>query len=274
MQARCSRCGGAFAFEQFGPQRCPHCGAETVIEAPPNPYAPPVGPVGGLRDEAAPRSEEPIPWEQRREIGRWTAFRETVNEIIRQPAALFERMRTDSDEGAFAYYCLVMIVPASLAILWSWSRTNIGQVDELARLLPPQAPGFVREMFGLLRYFPTWQGLLASMAMTAVGRALQLVIWAGLAHVFLALLGMSRAGWTATFKTFAYASTPGLLYIVPACGAFIGFIWIAVLSVIGLSRVHRIGTGSAIAAVLTPALVPCLAACVVGAVAGIYSAHP
>jgi hypothetical protein len=60
MIARCARCQGTFQTDTFGPQRCPHCGAELLLA---DPNAPPPAAGGPERPSAPPSvpSQEATP---------------------------------------------------------------------------------------------------------------------------------------------------------------------------------------------------------------------
>jgi hypothetical protein len=87
------------------------------------------------------------------------------------------------------------------------------------------------------------------------------VVWSGLAHFLLRTFDRPSRPFYATFRMANYAMAPLILTVVPICGNIVGWIWVLVLMVRGLARVHRIGTAPAVLAVLLPFIVPvCLAA--------------
>jgi hypothetical protein len=85
-----------------------------------------------------------------------------------------------------------------------------------------------------------------------------LALGAGLIHVALLLLGGAKSGYSATLRAASYSYAPAAIGIVPFCGAIVECVWSVVLVVIGLSVLHNISRGKAVAAVVLPLLLFCL----------------
>jgi hypothetical protein len=82
-----------------------------------------------------------------------------------------------------------------------------------------------------------------------------LFVSAGVTHLMLLLFAGIQRPYSTTARVFAYAYSPQLLGIIPYLGSVIGFFWMVVVAIIGLSAAHRITTGRAALAVLLPLIV-------------------
>jgi uncharacterized membrane protein YjjP (DUF1212 family) len=77
-------------------------------------------------------------------------------------------------------------------------------------------------------------------------------------HFFLIVLGGAKKRFEATFRVVCYSGgATAILHLLPACGAWIGFVWALIAAIIGLSVVQGIGKGRAAAAVLLPFISCC-----------------
>ncbi len=96
-----------------------------------------------------------------------------------------------------------------------------------------------------------------SLLFVPVGVILYNLIWSGVLHLSLRLLGAAGFGYGATLKVVTYSYSATAFNVFPLCGAPISMVWSVVLQVIGLREMHRISTGRAIWAWLLPFLVLC-----------------
>jgi hypothetical protein len=88
-----------------------------------------------------------------------------------------------------------------------------------------------------------------------VGGILGLIIGGAWLHLWVYVCG-GREGYAQTVKAMAYGGTPGyVLGWIPFLN-IIGAIWAFVVSLIGLSRLHGIGIGRALAAYILACVIP------------------
>ena len=97
-------------------------------------------------------------------------------------------------------------------------------------------------------------GILLVPVMVVIG----VFIASGIAHLCLMLVGGANNPFEATFRVVAYSQALSLLNVIPFCGGLAAAIWILVVEMIGLSRVHNISVGRAALAVLLPVVLCCL----------------
>jgi hypothetical protein len=83
------------------------------------------------------------------------------------------------------------------------------------------------------------------------------VVWAGLLHLSLIIVGGAKEGFEATFRVVCYSSGPELLNLIPAVGGIIGLVWKVYLTLVGLRKIHGITTMRAASAIVIPVLFTC-----------------
>ena len=158
---------------------------------------------------------------------------------------------------------IFLLIAALITTLLKWGvdavvppismPSSFSQNAQLAPLLAMQKQGMASSggMISTLIVLPIFL-LLAAFITTAV--------W----HVSLMILGGANKPFEATYRVYCYvAGACALLSMVPCCGPFISLGWNIVASMIGLSKVHGIGSGKALTAILLP-LILCCGLCSVG----------
>jgi hypothetical protein len=219
-------------------------------------------PLGEVIDEIAPDSAltepgsvappvpvnaEAFPWEQRAEKGFLNALLETIRLVLLEPARAFRMMPLVGGTGAPLFFFVLL--------------TTVGGVAGLAYQLVINAvnPSAVT---------PEQRMVAEALASTAVlGATIMILpfVFAALAflssaltHLALMILGGAKKSFEATFRVTCYAGgSTAVLQLLPVCGALAAWIWNIFLMVTGLSEVHGISKGRALAAVLLPTLVCC-----------------
>lgn len=255
MLARCPSCRNTFSTDRAGRQSCPVCGkplvvpeAAQAVAAPPEP-APPPGPAG-------------TPWERREELGLWSAWGQTVQQALLEPAKLFSAARLDRN-AAQLWFVL------SLSPFW--------MVGQLFTLLFPNRPDAMTawaervlrpDQLGLFKQLMAQNAQLNSPGIIVLLSLLSpVMLWlflylnAGVTHLIALLFGQARRGFPATFAACAYGSAPLVLLVVPGCGSIIALVWLVVLIGIGLKETHGITSSGAAATVLAPYLFICCLCC-------------
>ena len=219
-------------------------------------------PLGEVIDEIAPDSAlaEPgavapplpaaadaFPWEQRAEKGFLNALLETIRLVLLEPARAFRMMPLVGGIGAPLFFFVLL--------------TTVGGVAGLAYQLVINA---VNPAAGT----PEQRMVAEALASTAVlGATIMILpfvfaalafISAALTHLALMIIGGAKKSFEATFRVTCYAGgSTAVLQLLPVCGALAAWIWNIFLMVTGLSEVHGISKGRALAAVLLPTLVCC-----------------
>lgn len=194
-------------------------------------------------DHGEPPAElQPIPvtprtgpaWESTGPTG--PRFMETVKAVLLAPTATFQTMRREGGYGP----------PLTFGVLGSTIGFAIGMLMQLAiAIMTPGTSAARRPEVGVfammfLLFLPILLGV-------------SLLFWAALYHVVLRLLGAARHPFETTFRVVSYTyGATSLLQIFPVCGGIIGFVYSAIVSIIGLTQAQDAPTGKATAAVLVP----------------------
>jgi hypothetical protein len=189
---------------------------------------------------------EGIPWERRAEIGFFPGLFETIRAVLLEPSKAFSAMPITGGLGAPLFFFVLVGSIGGLAgfvyqaVLNSINPSTSAQDQAMMALL-----GSTAVIGGSIMIMPV---LLAAVAF----------VTAALIHLALMVLGGANRPFEATFRVVSYSGgSTAVLQLLPACGAFAATIWNFVIMVIGISAVHKIGTGRAAVAVLLPTLICC-----------------
>lgn len=187
-----------------------------------------------------------IPWERRAEIGFFPGLLETIRAVLLEPAKAFSAMPITGGLGAPLFFFVLVGSIGGLAgfvyqaVLNSINPSSTPQDQAMMALL-----GSTAVIGGSIMIMPI---LLAAVAF----------ITSALIHLALMVIGGANRPFEATFRVVCYSGgATAVLQLLPVCGAFAATIWNFIVMVIGISAVHKIGTGRAAVAVLLPTLVCC-----------------
>ena len=204
---------------------------------------------------SAPPSASPLPWEA--PDAKLKAIFPTVVEFVRRPLAAYGRMSLAVDlVRPIAYFVALILIKVIIEV--AWSLPQHGKLVETYRTtLEQMGQGAMWEQIAPYLNRP---GLLYTVLVVAspLIYLILLFVWAGLVHLSGSVLGASSAGFSGTLRVIAYAATAGVASIIPFVGGLVGLIWFLVLTMIGLSVVHRADGWKAALATLAPLLICCL----------------
>jgi hypothetical protein len=210
-----------------------------VPPEPPPPFVPPTPPP--------PPSALPLPWEQTG-YPFFPAVYETCKLFLTRPSEAYARVSpTVSVWRPFLFGCLLAFVMNFFSSFYQAllrTVTGRGMSSWLGRDLGENT-------------IPAFAAFTISVLVSPFLIPIGLALGAGLIHVALLLLGGAKSGYSATLRSASYSYAPAFVGIVPFCGALVGGIWSVVLMVIGLSVLHHVSRGKAVAAVLLPCLLFC-----------------
>ena len=193
------------------------------------------------------------PWEQRATLGLVKATWETIKAVLTQPSHALATMRR---EGGLGSPLLFLLVTAGIG----------GMISQLYSVF------FQGAMFGMLASMgagtgpQTFPGVGTSMAMQIgvvvimpVLTVFGAFVYAGLAHLALKMLKGANQPFETTMRAVCYTTgAGGALYVIPFCGAYIGWIWGLVALCIGLGKAHDTSTEKGVGGALLPMLFCCL----------------
>ncbi len=187
-----------------------------------------------------------IPWERRAEIGFFPGLFETIRAVLLEPSKAFSAMPITGGLGAPLFFFVLVGSVGGLAgfvyqaVLNSINPSSTPQDAAMMALL-----GSTAVIGGSIMVMPI---LLAAVAF----------ITSAMIHLALMVLGGANRPFEATFRVVCYSGgATAVLQLLPVCGAFAATIWNFIVVVLGISAVHKIGTGRAAVAVMLPTLLCC-----------------
>jgi hypothetical protein len=206
---------------------------------PPTPPLPSSSPPGAM----------PLPWEQPG-YPFFAALYETTKLLLSRPREAFARSSPTIGIGRPLLYGFILSFIGNFftAIYNFWAKT-------IAQSMPVHAP--MHDWMGSNWAIPPFAQMLGTILASPFLIPLGILIAAGVVHLFLILLGGAPGGYANTVKAECYSNAPLFLAILPICGSIGGAAWALVVLVIGLTVVHKVSTGKAIAALLLPLLLCC-----------------
>jgi hypothetical protein len=281
MLARCAFCQKTFDTDRFGVQPCPHCGQQVHLADPrapaptePAPQAAPPPPSPGAWTGPGPApgaswavGEADAPFALRSSQGFLSTYVTTWKLACLQPAEFFRSVKVGSPGSAVLFGVVAMTVA-------SWFQTGYGV------LLGAATRGMIQEALRQLpqgsQFQDTWMvqwisgatlvGTVAQLVAAPFLSAIWLLIWAGIYHVALLVLGAASRGFDATLTVVGYAA--GALLIgaapVPGLANLVGVVWFGFATAIGFREAQRTTSGKAWTALLLPFLAVCACCCAVG----------
>ena len=175
-----------------------------------------------------------------------------IKSFVTSPGEAFSLSRRSGDLGS----------PLLYAIIISFVTGLIGQLWALVfgSSMLAMMPSEMREA---MPFFMGAQGagVMVSLVLIPILTVVWVFVWGAIMHVLLMLLGggeAAEAGFEATLRVVAYSSTGNIAKVVPVIGDLISTLWMIVLAVIGLTRIHGTSEGKAVAVVLLPLVVCCV----------------
>jgi hypothetical protein len=244
--ALCPHCRHAVADPPAG--LCPNCGG--VLQGPPAGASSAPGRAASIGAPAAPGPG--IAWDERDRIGFFNALVETTRQVLTEPGAFFRAMPVTGGLGSPLLYGVVLGW-AGLVATSFYQAIFRSIVGSGWTALGADRP----EIEALLGWVGGWAGFVGQAVFGGIAVAIGMFVAAGILHVVLMLLGGARRGFEATFRVVGFAEATSVLFLIPFCGQVLGWIWCAVLYVLGLAAAHEIGHGKAAAAVLLPIALCC-----------------
>lgn len=222
----CPHCGNETGEGQLF---CQHCGASLAMET--------------KAESASNRGKSP--WEDRERNGFFRGIGQTVSSVLFRPSAFYRRMEV---RGGYTDPLLFSMIVGmiGLAASYVWQIMLKSTLQSMIPGMPASSHAAMQagDMVVLAFFSPLF--LIAG-----------LFISSGFLHLFLLLVRGARAGYEATFRVVAYASSANVLLLIPFCGNIVSGIWIIVLLIIGFREAHEISGGKAAAAVLLPLIACC-----------------
>ena len=172
-------------------------------------------------------SDKDIPWESK-SGGMLASLFKTIKQVLFSPGDFYSRLKPYGNAGyPISFAVLTSIVPYLVTLFFQFSfiAPSLNQLNDIG--IPLEAIAGPVLFIGVAVLLP-------------IILIISLYIGAAVIHVSLIILFGRNERYSATFRVLAYTSAAQLWSIIPFIGPLISGIWALVLSVVGLSKVHRI----------------------------------
>ena len=210
---------------------------------------------------ASPTPAALIPWEDPA-VGSAAGLFRTIGMVIGKPTEAFLRVGAGSGLGRpLVFGVLVGYVALVAALVWN-ALTRALTVSLLSEYAP--------ELQNELARNQAFSDAAVTIVLAVAGPflvALTILIWGGLFHLFLMLFGGAARPFPDTLRVVAYAQACQVFGLLPLCGGLIALVWGVVVQIMGITAMHRCGSGKAAAAVLAPMFGCCVCAIAAYAIA-------
>lgn len=279
MLARCAFCQKPFDTDRFGVQPCPHCGQQVHLADPnapaqtqpvaqpaPPPAAPPQGHPPGFPGPGATWAvgEADAPFVDRATQGWIATYVSTWKLSCLQPAEFFRSVKVGAPGSAVLFGVIAMTLASWFQTLYGalMGAATRGMIEDVLKQVPQgsqyQDTWMVQWMSGI-----TAVGVLAQLVAAPFISAIWILLWAGVYHVALLVLGAASRGFEATLTVVGYASGAMLVGAAPVPGLanLVGAVWFAFAAAAGFREAQRTTTGKAWTALLLPYLALCACCC-------------
>ncbi len=162
--------------------------------------------------------------------GLWT----TIKRVLLHPRLFFSTMPANRGSArTLLYFLIISELLALTMFLW----VTIG----LAGLRSMEEGREAAELLAQLSVYNDPLSLILYPLVATVG----LFVRSAVTHLVILLLGGGRGGFEATFRAFAYGTTPYLLAVFPVVGLVVGGLLSIVYTIIGLMHLHRLSAAKA-----------------------------
>jgi hypothetical protein len=211
--------------------------------------------------------EADAPFALRSSLGFLHGYVTTWKLACLQPAEFFRSVRVGAPGSAVLFGVVAMTIASWFQTLYGalMGAATRGMIQEMLKQVPQgsqfQDTWMVQWMSGA-----TVLGTAAQLVAAPFVSAIWILLWAGVYHVALLVLGAASRGFEATLTVVGYAS--GALLVgaapVPGLANLVGAVWFAFAAAIGFREAQRTTSGKAWTALLLPFLAACACCCAAG----------
>ena len=191
-------------------------------------------------------------WERRGELGLVEGLVGAARSFIMAPKEAFTETRRSGDLASPVLFAVITgVVTALVGQIWAMLLGS----SMLAML-----PGNFQQGLGFFM-LGSGAGFVVSLFIVPIVTVVWIFLWGAIVHVLLMLVGGlddSTAGFEGSIRVVSYSSIGNVAKVVPGIGGFISIVWMVVLMVIGLTKLHGTSQGKAVAAVLLPLVLCCV----------------
>jgi hypothetical protein len=260
MTQHCQRCG-QISESASAMKFCPQCGAPYEEASEMTQIMPTPEPTDSA--QAAPSLAEEqqvyyVPWEDKGNLGFLGALFETFKESCFNPGKFFEKMPVKGGIGNPLLYGLIL---GFIGMIFQVTYSQMfSQLFDFTKWLPAMPRSFDSDFIELNRKIQSYSNVVSLFAFPFIATA-GFFIWSGIIHLLLTMFGWKKHDYESSFRIVTYSEGPAFFRLIPFIGDIVAPVWQLVITVIGISKVHKISIGKAILVVVLPALLFCACCC-------------
>lgn len=166
-----------------------------------------------------------IPWEKRLELGLWRSIKQTIRSAIFSPKKIFSYMPVRGGwREPLAFGLLIGSISSMFAFFWEFMISAIG---------------FPNPLGGISISLSSPITFLSLIFLSPLLVTIDIFISSFIIHLFLLLVKGGKNRFEATFRVVAYSQATRVWSILPFVGSPIGWIWRAIVQIIGLREIHE-----------------------------------
>ncbi len=201
-------------------------------------------------------------WEERDQLGFFTAISRTVSSVLMRPAETFAEMKHSGGlANPLLYFVLLSSAMFAVSALYQLAAGSISP-----GALPPNFPHASKGAFSV--------ALIGSILLSPALYVVSAFISSGITHLCLKMLGGANRPFETTFRVICYAQASAAVFnLLPLCGGLIGVIWGAYCIIIGLREAQQTTGWKATLAITLPGLLCCGGLLLLGTAAGLSIAE-
>src|SRR5271165_4660214 len=232
---------------EFPSLRMPQPRLETSAVAPVHQTSPDVPPP--LAEKTLTTIDEDGPaWERRQQLGLFKALTQTWKEVLFNPTVSFARMKTSGGfTTPFLFNLAMVVIWAFFTVIYRLLLTGMFA-----------AAGSMRNDSSYMLGIGAGTSALVVILFLAVAIPMIVAlnfVSAGITHLCLALFKGTSKNYEATYRVICYSYSTWILALVPCAGGIVSGLWSLVLTIIGLSKVHKTERWRATVALSLPAVI-------------------
>ena len=165
------------------------------------------------------------PWERRLQLGLWKGIKQTIRSTIFSPKKIFSYMPVRAGlREPLAFGLLIGSISSMFSFFWEFMIAT---------------SGFLKPLEGISISFGLPIIFLSLIFLSPLLVTIDIFISSFIIHLLLLLVKGGKNRFEATFRVVAYSQATKVWSILPFVGSPIGWIWRAIVQIIGLREIHE-----------------------------------
>jgi len=180
------------------------------------------------------------PWEERSELGLWRAIFQTIKDVMLSPDTFFNYTFMNGYKESLAFGLLIGSLGSMIGFFWQFLMFSGG----ISLAIQPLIGKLTISMIFLLL-----------IAFVPIFIIFKILFTSLLIHTLLRLVRSGENGYEATFRVISYSQATQIIGLIPFIGFMVSFVWIFIIQIVGLRKVHQTSYLKIIIAFLIPVFI-------------------